>query len=365
MCSPVTVTAAPPPAHPAAGVPDETWDRFLRSCPAGHPSQSSAWGNLKAIAGWNAERLTVERDNRIVAGVQLLLRPMWPGWVAYVPRGPVFANADADAAAELFAAMERLLRERGVRYCAVQPAEDSEPVLAALRAHGFRRSLSDISPSATTVVDLRPAEDRLLAGMSYKTRHNVRAGLRSDLEFRDVGAEGVEVFHRLLAQTSKRQSFHILSAAYLRKLVEEFDSRECCKLFLVYSGSEPVSGLLAVGFGDTLYLKRAAWSGARGSSKPNNFLHWSAMRWAKAHGYRRYDFEGIDRNLAVDILRGAQVRSEGVTRFKLGFGGAVELEPLTYETVRPRILFPPSRVLLWVAKQVGLSERAVLNVRRA
>lgn len=360
-----SVTAALPPTHAAAGGPDETWDNFLRSCPTGHPSQSSAWGNLKAIAGWNAERLTVERHNHIVAGVQLLFRPMWLGSVAYVPRGPVFASADADVVTELFTAMERLLRERGVRYCAVQPAEDSAPVLAALRAHGFRRSLSEISPSATTVVDLLPAEDSLLAGMSYKTRQNVRAGLRSDLQFRDVGVEGVEVFHRLLAQTSKRQSFSILSAAYLRKLVEEFGSRECCKLFLVYSGSEPVSGLIAVGFGDTLYLKRAAWSGVRSSSKPNNFLHWSAMRWAKAHGYRRYDFEGVDRNVAVDILRDAQVRSEGVTRFKLGFGGAVKLQPLTYETVRPRFLFPPSRVLLWVATQVGLAERAVLSVRRA
>ena len=69
------------------------WDRFIAEVAGGAYQQSSRWAGVKAVVGWRAERVVVERDGAIVGGCQLLLRRL-PilGAVAYAPRGPVIAG---------------------------------------------------------------------------------------------------------------------------------------------------------------------------------------------------------------------------------------------------------------------------------
>ena len=65
-------------------------------------------------------------------------------------------------------------------------------------------------------------------------------------------------------------------------------------------------------------------------------MHWTAIQWAKAAGYRYYNFEGIDADAARAQLAGAPLESDllkSVTRFKLGFGGEVRLLPGVYDYV--------------------------------
>ena len=72
---------------------DEAWDAFLSQTESGDLLQSSKWAELKQKTGWKVSRLVVERDGRIVAGAQLLVRslPFPLGKIAYVPRGPVLS----------------------------------------------------------------------------------------------------------------------------------------------------------------------------------------------------------------------------------------------------------------------------------
>src|SRR5512135_2930958 len=73
-----------------------TWDAFVASHPAGHLLQTWAWGELKARFGWRALRLALVEAGRLVAGAQVLFRPVRPGFsLAYVPKGPLVDWADA------------------------------------------------------------------------------------------------------------------------------------------------------------------------------------------------------------------------------------------------------------------------------
>lgn len=74
------------------------------------------------------------------------------------------------------------------------------------------------------------------------------------------------------------------------------------------------------------------WSGERAGIRPNELLHWHAMRWGREAGYRWYDLEGIDPHTARAVLRGERPEKiDGLTHFKLGFGGEVVTLPGTYD----------------------------------
>ncbi len=305
-------------------------------------------------------------DDRIVAGVQVLYKAVpWVGRIAYISRGPVVGPYEDATATRLLDQMHGALRTLGVRFCAIQPAEESEALRNALRMRGFEACPLDIMPTATTVVRLEPSEEDLLAAMKAKTRYNVKIGLRSGLEFREADEAGVATFERLLRATAARQGFKPLSVEYLKKFVREFGAAACCKVFLVYAGEEAVAGMLAVGFGDMVSFKRGGWSGAYGEAKPNEFMHWAAIRWARDRGYKYYDFEGIDRGTALDLVAGKKVKLASVSRFKLGFGGDIRLLPSMYETMRPAALFRGYRRFLPVLRRTGLLDRLVSRIRQA
>ena len=69
---------------------DPAWDTFLAETPGGHHVQTSLWAQVRAAAGWRAVRVVARRGDGIVAGAQVLIRPLpLVGAIGYVPRGPL------------------------------------------------------------------------------------------------------------------------------------------------------------------------------------------------------------------------------------------------------------------------------------
>jgi len=86
----------------------------------------------------------------------------------------------------------------------------------------------------------------------------------------------------------------------------------------------------------TVLAKRGGWPGRHGRRHPNRVLHWTVIKWAKAQGYRHYDFEGIDLRAARAIVHGKPLPDslqQTPTSFKLGFGGQVTLFSEAYDYV--------------------------------
>ncbi|MEK7328622.1 MAG: peptidoglycan bridge formation glycyltransferase FemA/FemB family protein, partial [Chloroflexota bacterium] len=52
------------------------WDAFVESHPHGHILQTSAWAGLKCAFGWSAARVDVRESGKLVAGAQILFRPL-------------------------------------------------------------------------------------------------------------------------------------------------------------------------------------------------------------------------------------------------------------------------------------------------
>jgi lipid II:glycine glycyltransferase (peptidoglycan interpeptide bridge formation enzyme) len=320
---------------------DPDWDAFLAKTPGGHYVQSSLWARMKALSGWRATRVVVTRGDDIVGGAQLLTRPLpLVGAAGYVPKGVLVASDDARLSHLVIDAVHQAAAAHRVQYLAMQPPGNGQAFVRELPAWGFRPNPRLGTVTATVRIDLSPEPGDILAQMKKKTRSNIHRGQSQGITAREGVESDLETFYRLLAAASRRKQFPIYSETYYAELWRVLGSRGHLKLFLAEYAGEAVSAMLAIPFGDTMFTHVSAWSGRHRERKPNEALEWAAMMWAKARGYRYYDFEGIDPKAARAVLRGepvpdslTQTADRTVTRYKLGFGGQVTLLPGAYEYV--------------------------------
>jgi serine/alanine adding enzyme len=332
---------------------DATWDTFAQQHPQGHLLQSSAWGALKRQVGWETRRVTIVGPDRPYAGAQVLLRRRLGLSVAYVPRGPLFAE-DEQANTLLLAALDRIARRNRAVFLRLEPnilesAPQAGPLHSALLLHGFRPA-DPLQPRSTLHLDLTPAPDRLLAAMSKGHRADIRRAVREGVGVRiGVRPADLDAFYTVMEQTSARAGFAIHSRAYYQLAWELFGADGRALLALAERNGQTIAACMILAWaGAGLYLYGGSnEDGLR--SGANHALQWHALQWAREQGCVLYDFWGIPDALAQAATAddaGERARLEaaaqadplqGVFRFKKGFGGQV----VRYLPAYDRVYIPP------------------------
>lgn len=312
----------------------------MQAAPGGSHLQTSLWGQVKALQGWRALRVWDERDGQIAAGCQFLLRRIaGVGVIAYGPRGPLSADGNTRLVEQMLDAMHDVLRREQVAYLKIQPPEGAGHLPAALRARGYVQSSLEAAPVATVRVDLQRSLEQIQAGMRARTRNHIRSSERRGAIVRVVGADEIGTYSHLVELTAARQNFRAYPASYYRRMWEVFHP-DYARVLLVEHNGRALAGTLLIAFGDTVVNKMAAWSGAKSTVHPNEFLQWAGIRWAHENGHRYYDLEGIKPTVARGLLAGEAPPEarHGVAYFKLGFGGEVVMFPNAYDlATRPVI----------------------------
>lgn len=310
---------------------DGAWDAFVASVPGGHHVQTSFWSRVKARQGWEPVRVTARSGDRILAGAQILTRSIRGlGRIGYLERGPLVAASAPELGQGIVAAIQDVARSRHIQVLVVRPPEGRDDIAAALEESGFGPCHVKVSLGATVLVDLSPDLDSILAQMKSKTRYNIRKGMRSPLTVRVATSADLPRFSELLAGTARRQGFVPDSLATITELFHTLSEEGAIEILLAEVESRPVAGIMTVRYGDRVVYKRGAWGGTHGSMHPNERLHWEAMRRAREAGFRYYDFDGIEPDVARKVRAGEDLppdARDSVTRFKLGFGGEVVLLP--------------------------------------
>jgi peptidoglycan pentaglycine glycine transferase (the first glycine) len=299
---------------------EAAWDRMVALTPEGHLLQTWAWGELKGAFGWTPWRVAIEQDGILVAGAQLLYRPIGPVAMAYIPKGPVLAGATGDQEQALWRAVHAHARRRRAVFLKVEPEwRDDEPDRHAwLERYGFQPSDITVQPRRTVIVDLRADEEAVLARMKSKWRYNIRLSSRKGVEVRVAGAKGLATFYELMRITGLRDRFGIHSRAYYDRAFELFAGPGRVQLLIAYSGEEPLAALMPFCFNRQAWYMYGASSNASRELMPNHQLQWRAMQWARAEGCTQYDLWGI-----ADVDPSSTLGLEGVQRFKEGFGGEI------------------------------------------
>lgn len=330
----------------------DAWDAVVDGH-GGDLLQRWNWGEFKSRYGWSVERVSSPAGSL----AQVLFRHVGPVSLAYIPRGPVLADAgdgDLELLHEIDAACTRM---RAISLI-VEPAE---PIPDAWRTHGigFTVAETSIQSPRTVKVDLTQDDETLLRNMRKDTRYNITYARRhgTAVEHAEPTGEAIDRFFALLSETANRGEFGIHDRRYYADFLDLF--RDRATLLFARTGGEITAGLIACRNGSSARSMYAGMRPARGSRGDAALLRFAAMQWAREHGCVTYDLGGLAPIDPAEIeANPAHPKAEavasmrGVENFKTGFGGEIVTFPPTMERLyHPVLVSVARRFQRWAPRQ--------------
>ncbi len=317
------------------------WDDLVRSHPLADVAQLSAWARIRRLAGYGAMYVLVVHGERLVGGAQIMVRRM-PGLgiLGYVPYGPVVSSADEepDAVQDTIADTLAQLGRRRFRMLFVQPPEGAERASQALLDRGFRDSDADVAPAASLHVDLSLDEAELRANLSKRLRTWTRSWERRGVTVRRGYEEDVPMLAGLLAETAQHQGFTSFGVDYLRTMYRELAPAGHLVVFVGEVAGRPVAMAVFTACGTVLKLRLV---GLHRSDEERRLyvaaaVYWGAMKWAKANGYRWFDFGGVLPTSVPALMSGRRADLDALSGpdwYKARFGGRAFRYPQPVELI--------------------------------
>ncbi|MEW6407668.1 MAG: peptidoglycan bridge formation glycyltransferase FemA/FemB family protein [Patescibacteria group bacterium] len=311
------------------------FEKFLKENQASF-LQSLEWGEFQAATGKRVWNLAAVDDEKFIASAQIIRHKLLFGkCYLYCPRGPVvkipnskfqipnkFQNPNfkiQNIFKLLIEYIKTLAQKEKAIFFRVEPeflVQDKEK-LEVLKNLGFKKSVHELQPKDTLVLDLSKTEEELLKEMHYKTRYNIRLAEKRGVKVRQsVEQKDLEFFYQLLKKIALRDKFSPHLKEYYQKQIEILGPKNLIKLFLAEYQGEIIAGILVSFYGDrAVYMHGAHNENFKNLMAPH-LLQWSAILKAKHRGCKIYDFWGIAPKAAP-----ASHPWQGITRFKRGFGG--------------------------------------------
>jgi lipid II:glycine glycyltransferase (peptidoglycan interpeptide bridge formation enzyme) len=320
------------------------WDRVVRSVPLADVVQLSAWARLRARAGYRPTYVFAVHGDRLVGGAQILERRIpGLGGFGYLSNGPL-VSPEADAPGGVRRALTDAVAavgRRRFRALFVQPPEGAPPASEEWLKRGFRISDAEIAPVASLRIDLSVDEEQLRRNLGKDVRKAASKWDARGVTVRRSTLEDCDALADLLASTTQRQSGSVLfGSSYLAAMYRELSGDGSVVGFVGEVAGQPVAMKLLTGCGGVL---RSRMKGFHLTEDIRRFnvpaaVEWTAITWAKEHGYRWYDFGGVlPESLPLLLADGGYDLDAlpGPDRYKARFGGQVCQYPAPVEMFRP------------------------------
>lgn len=339
------------------------WNDFVANSECCNITQSYEWGELAHHLDAEAMFAGVLDDEGKLCAAMLVListAPVIRRTYFYAPRGPVIGEPDSPAMTVLLNFVKAEARKRGAFMLKVEPsvADDDARWLVALQKHGFQPTPYASHVRHEWVLDLRPDEKTLLAGMKEKWRYNIRlAGRKGVTVRRGQGSVDLDTFYRIYQTTSERDQFFIHDKGHYEDVMRLFSEGDRAALFLAEYEGEAIAGIIVLTYGHWSWYMYGASSNEQRNLMPNHLLQWNGMQWARAHGCWYYNFRGIP-----DALEEGQ-ELWGVYVFKRGFGGYAIRSLETHDLAYQPLVYAVYRRLLDVKRWRDQKRRAKLEAQ--
>lgn len=314
---------------------DFEWDAFVFNHTEPHHEQTSLWCVARSLSGWTPLRIIFRNGTQIVAGAQLLCRPIIPFCqIGYLARGPLIQHGvPADM---VITEIQRCAHIHHVQYLAVSLPYYETSLVDVLLKNGFDRKPPQLPPcirfQSSVILDLSKDVKQLFAECRSTTRKHIRRAQRSGMFVRMGQMSDLPLFRKLLEELCRRRhvTSNVPGGDFLDCLWRLYSAGDHIRLFLAQLQEEVVSALLVVVMGGWARAWRIGWAGRHPDKYPNELVYWESIKWAKENGCRYYDFVGIDPDDARAILNGRDASAPfkcSITFFKVGFGGQIILTP--------------------------------------
>src|ERR1700686_1360349 len=233
----------------------QQWNDFVSASLCCNITQSYEWGDLAPHLGAEPLRVgVIDGDGRLCAAMLVLITraPLLRRYYFYAPRGPVIDDPTSPALTILLNFVKAEARKRGAFMLKVEPSVvDKDPAwLAALGKHGFRPNPYAPHVRHEWILDLRPDEKDILAGMKEKWRYNVRLAARKGITVRrGQGQADLDTFYRIYETTSERDQFFIHNRAHYEDVIRLYGKGDRAAIFLAEYEGEAIAGIIVLRYG--------------------------------------------------------------------------------------------------------------------
>jgi len=328
----------------------QQWNDFVAASECCNITQSFEWGELAPHLGAEAMLAgVVDEQGRLCSAMLVLIAnaPILHRSYFYAPRGPVIDDPDSPALTVLLNFVKAEAHKRGAFMLKVEPGvpDGDTRWLSALQRRGFRATPYASHIRHEWVLDIRPDEKTLLAGMKEKWRYNIRLAARKGVTVRcGQGQADLDTFYRIYQTTSERDQFFIHNKAHYEDVMRLYGEGDRAALFLAEHEGEAIAGIIVLRFGRWSWYMYGASANQQRNLMPNHLLQWNGMQWAKASDCWYYNFRGIP-----DVLEEGQ-ELWGVYVFKRGFGGYAMRSLVTHDLVYQPLVYAAYRRMLDVKR---------------
>lgn len=175
---------------------------------------------------------------------------------------------------------------------------------------------------STIIIDLTKREEDLLSAMKQKHRYNIKIAKKNNVEVKiNNTKESLKDFLELHEKTVSRQGYNDRNSNYIKKVWEvlnelqvlhpEFESH-IPETFIAtaFYKEQALGSWFLIGYGDTLYYPYGGSSEEHKSVMANYLLVWDVIKFGQQKGYKHLDLMGV-----------LSDKTDGYSRFKVGFGG--------------------------------------------
>ena len=185
----------------------------------------------------------------------------------------------------------------------------------------FRKTQSNILPSNTVYLNLKPGTDDILGKMKPKTRYNIHLSDRKGVIVKVADMNSIDIWYNLYKETAIRNKIHLNDIKYFEALLsakaDNTKSPAEMQLLIAEISNTPLASMFLIISGHRGSYLYGASSNVNRNYMATYALQWEAMKIAKEKGCTEYDMFGISPN--PDISHPLY----GLYKFKTGFGGDI------------------------------------------
>lgn len=200
--------------------------------------------------------------------------------------GPLAKNNDTEIIDLLMKGYRSLLSAKTI-YSEIRPIYDSSALFQHLAANKWKRM-----GHYNIVLPLDKDIDALYNQMHKERRRNVQTAIKNGLIFEQVTSiDKIQDLVALIKQTYQRKHVPI---AYLDMFEQVLDILgEYAHFFACYAADgKMIGGQLRLCYNQLVYAWFAGSDEAYFKQRPNDFLMWNVIAWAKENDYQLFDFGG-------------------------------------------------------------------------
>lgn len=277
----------------------EIYNQFVEKHPRGSVLQAWEWGELKENFSWQAIRLGIFEEDKIVGAGQILFRKLPLGLrMFYIPRGPLL---DFQNHFNLFLEkVKEIAKEKKIDFLRIEPeifelekeTFKKEINFSFFKKQGFRKTKLNIQPPQTMFVDLT-GEDLFYSEIKPKARYNIKLAEKSGVKIKEgKSLQDIEDFANLYKKTAKGKKFFIHSKEYHRKiffiLIPKFAS-----LILASYQNKIIAGSVISIFGKKAIYLYATSDYDYHKLMPPYLVLWQGILKAKENECQFFDLYGV------------------------------------------------------------------------